>query len=83
MIPIVLNVPFAEWPPKQIGTSLMDDQFATEAGDLKIVVLTSLLVERKLIEQYELVAQKDSTRARYYLQLPCICKQLKRLGCNI
>jgi serine/threonine protein kinase len=38
VIPIVLSVPFNEWPPKQIGQSTMTDQFATEAGDVKIFV---------------------------------------------
>jgi serine/threonine protein kinase len=38
VIPVVLNVPFNEWPPKQIGQSAMNDQFATEAGDVKIFV---------------------------------------------
>jgi serine/threonine protein kinase len=38
VIPIVLNVPFQEWPPQQIGQSTMTTQFATEAGDVKIFV---------------------------------------------
>jgi hypothetical protein len=38
IIPVVLNVPFNEWPPKQIGQSAMSNQFATEAGDVKIFV---------------------------------------------
>jgi serine/threonine protein kinase len=38
VIPVVLDVPFSEWPPKQIGRSTMVSQFATEAGDLKIFV---------------------------------------------
>jgi serine/threonine protein kinase len=38
VIPVVLNVPFNEWPPKQIGQSPMINQFATDAGDVKIFV---------------------------------------------
>ena len=38
VIPIVLNVPFQEWPPKQIGQTRMANQFATEAGDVKIFI---------------------------------------------
>ena len=38
VLPIVLNVPFAEWPPHRIGQSQMEDQFATADGDLKIFV---------------------------------------------
>jgi hypothetical protein len=38
VIPVVLNVPFNEWPPKEIGQSSMNNQFATEAGDVKIFV---------------------------------------------
>jgi serine/threonine protein kinase len=38
IIPIVLNVPFNEWPPQRIGDSRMVDQFATETGDVKIFV---------------------------------------------
>jgi hypothetical protein len=38
IIPVVLNVPFNEWPPKEIGQSSMNNQFATEAGDVKIFV---------------------------------------------
>jgi hypothetical protein len=38
VIPVVLDVPFNEWPPQRIGQSTMNNQFATEAGDLKIFV---------------------------------------------
>jgi hypothetical protein len=38
VIPVVLDVPFNEWPPKRIGQSAMNDQFATEAGDVKIFI---------------------------------------------
>jgi hypothetical protein len=38
VIPVVLNVPFNEWPPQQIGQSAMNNQFATESGDVKIFV---------------------------------------------
>jgi hypothetical protein len=38
VIPVVLNVPFNEWPPKKIGKTTMANQFATAAGDLKIFV---------------------------------------------
>ena len=38
VIPVVLNVPFQEWPPRQIGQTVMGDQFATAAGDVKIFV---------------------------------------------
>lgn len=38
VIPVVLNVPFQEWPPRQIGQAIMGDQFATAAGDVKIFV---------------------------------------------
>jgi serine/threonine protein kinase len=38
VIPVVLNVPFSEWPPQRIGLSTMANQFATEAGDVKIFV---------------------------------------------
>jgi serine/threonine protein kinase len=38
VIPVVLGVPFNEWPPQLIGESTMNTQFATEAGDLKIFI---------------------------------------------
>jgi hypothetical protein len=38
VIPVVLNVPFQDWPPRQIGQTVMSDQFATTAGDVKIFV---------------------------------------------
>lgn len=38
VIPVVLNVPFQEWPPQQIGQTKMNEQFATAAGDVKIFV---------------------------------------------
>jgi hypothetical protein len=38
VIPLVYNVPFAEWPPEQIGTTAMQDQFATDGGDVKIFI---------------------------------------------
>lgn len=38
VLPIVLGVPFSDWPPTQIGASVMREQFATAAGDLKIFV---------------------------------------------
>jgi hypothetical protein len=38
VIPVVLNVPFSEWPPQQIGHSNMVDQFATDGGDVKIFI---------------------------------------------
>ena len=33
VVPIVLGVPFAEWPPTRIGQTDMDHQFATKSGD--------------------------------------------------
>ena len=38
VIPVVLNVPFREWPPRQIGETVLHDQFGTTAGDVKIFV---------------------------------------------
>ena len=38
VIPVVLNLPLASWPPSQIGQTAMTDQFATEAGGVKIYV---------------------------------------------
>lgn len=38
VLPIVLGVPFSEWPPKQVGQTPMKGQFATASGDLKIFV---------------------------------------------
>ena len=38
VIPVVLNVPFHEWPPRQIGKTVLQDQFGTTAGDVKIFV---------------------------------------------
>jgi hypothetical protein len=35
VIPLVYNVPFAEWPPKQIGTTVMMDQFVRDGGDVR------------------------------------------------
>lgn len=36
VIPIMLGVPFAEWPPKKVGTTPMTGQFATASGDMKL-----------------------------------------------
>jgi hypothetical protein len=38
VIPILYGVAFNEWPPKYVGKSKMDNQFATAAGDVKIFV---------------------------------------------
>ena len=38
VLPIVLGVPFSEWPPKQIGAVPMQQQFAAENGDIKIFI---------------------------------------------
>lgn len=38
VIPIMLGVPFAEWPPKKVGTTPMTGQFATASGDMKLFV---------------------------------------------
>jgi hypothetical protein len=38
IIPVVLGVPFSEWPPARIGQTAMVDQFATATGDMKIFV---------------------------------------------
>lgn len=38
IVPIVLGVPFAEWPPTRVGSTTVTDQFATSSGDLKIFV---------------------------------------------
>ena len=38
VIPVVLNLPLEFWPPSQIGQTAMTDQFATEAGGVKIYV---------------------------------------------
>lgn len=38
IIPVVLNIPFEEWPPEQIGQTRMNEQFATAGGDRKIFV---------------------------------------------
>ena len=38
VIPVVLNVPFKEWPPRKIGKTVLHDQFGTTGGDVKIFV---------------------------------------------
>jgi serine/threonine protein kinase len=39
VLPIVLGVPFSEWPPQRIGQTPMSDQFIrTDSGDMKIFV---------------------------------------------
>lgn len=38
VIPVVLNVPFQEWPPRKIGKTVLHDQFGTTGGDVKIFV---------------------------------------------
>jgi hypothetical protein len=38
IIPIMLNVPFAEWPPTTIGQSTMTDQFKLDNGDMRLFV---------------------------------------------
>lgn len=38
IVPIVLGVPFSEWPPTRVGSTEVTDQFATSSGDLKIFV---------------------------------------------
>jgi len=39
VLPIVLDIPFAEWPPRKVGKTEMKEQFqAAKNGDLKIFV---------------------------------------------
>jgi len=38
VVPIMYGVPYAEWPPKQIGQTPMQEQFATANGDIKMYI---------------------------------------------
>lgn len=38
VLPIVLGVPFSEWPPRRVGGVQMQEQFASSNGDIKIFV---------------------------------------------
>ena len=38
VLPVVLGVPFSDWPPAAIGGTAMTDQFMAPNGDLKVFV---------------------------------------------
>jgi len=66
VLPIVLNIPFAEWPPRMIGQTEMKEQFRAASGDCKIFVdMTDrgqfrTKLNRELLPRLQLSAQQEN-----------------------
>jgi len=38
VIPVVFGVPFSAWPPAQVGSTMMTNQFKSTSGDMKLYI---------------------------------------------